>query len=106
MEKPEIENLRHLARGYECNSRQKFLASIEFDKLIEHIEYLEGKVKNSVLDGVSHCANEFDSITAKITRIGFTTPSDHGFIKLELPYEYYKIKEWEKGDEVEIKHCG
>lgn len=58
------------------------------------------------LHGVSHCADELEPITANITGLGFTTPSDHGIIKLELPYQHYKIKEWKKGDKIEIKHCG
>lgn len=66
----------------------------------------EAQTKQCNIADVSHCADELEPITANITGLGFTTPSDHGIIELELPYQHHKIKGWKKGDKIEIKHCG
>ena len=81
---------------------------IPLDVWVGIIEYFASKQKPEQCDiaVVSHCADELEPIIANITELGFTTPSDHGIIKLELPYQYYKLKGWKKGDKIEIKHCG
>ena len=67
--------------------------------LISEIEKLN-------LSGVSHFADKEEPIIANITKTAFTTPSDHGIIEVELPYQYYKMKGWKEGDKIELKHCG
>ena len=45
---------------------------------------------------------EEDPIIGGITEIGFTTPSNHGILKIEITYGHYKIEKCKKGDKVEL----
>jgi hypothetical protein len=59
-----------------------------------------------LIHSVSHCADELEPIKGNITATAFTTPSDHGIVTIELLYGHYKMKDWKKGDKIELKHCG
>jgi len=39
-----------------------------------------------------------------ITEIGFTVENDHAIIKIKLPYQYSKIKNWKVGDKLTVKN--
>jgi hypothetical protein len=43
-----------------------------------------------------------EEIIGNVTSVGFTTPSNHGVLKIELPYCYYKIKKLSKGDKLKL----
>jgi len=63
----------------------------------------EARKQVVILPVVSNCnkTNE-DPIIGVITGTGFTTPSDHGILKLEVRYGHYKIEKWKTGDKVEL----
>tara|TARA_B110000977_G_scaffold75016_1_gene101302 strand:- start:5833 stop:6132 length:300 start_codon:yes stop_codon:yes gene_type:complete len=67
-----------------------------------YVDWLE---KQCNIADVSHCADDKEPIIAEIEGHGFTTPSNHGYVKLRLPYGHYKMKGWKKGDKIQIKHC-
>lgn len=46
--------------------------------------------------------DEDNDIIGNITSVGFTTPSNHGVLKIELPYSYYKIEKLSKGDKLKL----
>jgi len=72
---------------------------IKFGKAESVIDQIEALI----LPAVSRSnKEEEDPIIGSITEIGFTTPSNHGFLKIEIPYSYYKIEKWKKGDKVEL----
>ena len=54
----------------------------------------------------THCSAQLkdaeNDIVGNITSVGFTTPSNHGFLKIELPYSYYKIEKLSKGDKLKL----
>lgn len=80
---------------------------LSIDLWVGIIEYFSSKqeTKQCNMALASHSDKELEPIIANITKLAFTTPSDHGVIELELPYQYYKIKGWKKGDKIEIKNC-
>lgn len=68
------------------------------DKLISHeiskneaLEIIENLFKSYTGKGDVH---------AEVQSIGFTSESNHGFLKLLVPYGYSEIKHIKKGDKV------
>lgn len=59
--------------------------------------------KQLQLLGVSRSNKENeDPIIGTITEKAFTVQSNHGILKIEIPYSYYRIEKWKKGDKVEL----
>ena len=77
--------------------------------LYDKLRYEIIKKHQEAINFIPCCAELKDKeepIIANITKTAFTTPSDHGIIEVELPYQYYKMKGWKEGDKIELKHCG
>ena len=43
-----------------------------------------------------------DPIIGSITEVAYTVRDNHGFLKIQIPYGYYKIEKWKNGDKVEL----
>jgi len=82
-------------------------AKISVDVWCGIIEYFANKPepKQCNIADVNNCADELEPIVGNITATAFTTPNDHGIVTLELRYGHYKMKDWKKGDKLELKHC-
>jgi len=100
-----MENLQDLIKFLKDKGLEHH--KINIDLLCGIIEYFADKQQPKQCDihDVSDCADELEPIIANITKLAFTTPSDHGIVTVKLPYGYYKMKNWKEGDKLELKHC-
>ena len=69
------------------------------------MEFIRDEKEALSIADVSNCADELEPIIGNITATAFTTPNDHGIVTVELRYGHYKMKDWKKGDKLELKHC-